>query len=600
MPDLEFLLTPMPEASEVLVCLELDAPVASGPTGVDLLLFLPTWTPGSYLIREFSRHLSRVLAEDAGSGTSLACTKISKNRFLVRCHASTRRVRLNYRVFAHELTVRTADVTGEHAFWNHACLLLWPVGGHDLTARLTVELPNGWDAACALRRAEPVGEATQGRCRIGLFAENMERAYDAPFLAGQLHRLRWESLGVEHEVVLEGLASVPIPPNLQGDLQRVVEAAASVFQAPLPYPRYSFLCLFTADGHGGLEHGDSTVLLASRTALHSERGYREFLALAAHELFHAWNVKRMRPAEFWRYDYESENYTRLLWLLEGWTAYYDDLLCFRAGLMSRADYLGVLAKSIQTLPGNPGRLRLSLADSSFDAWIRLYRPDENTRNSSQNYYVNGSVAALCMDLLVRRTTKGERGLDEVLRSLFTATYGAGRGFTEQDVWDALAAVAGESVVEPVRRLVTEAFEPELPALLASLGVKMDWREMDRPYLGLQFEPGQTTITSVTAGSPASAAGLQAGDEVLAIDALRVDSSRWQEVFQSLARINQPLQMLISRRGVVQTRAATPSNGPGTVTLVVDDKASVDAAALLQSWLPIASAKAAGRTPPTAL
>lgn len=585
MPDLEFLLTPIPAASEVLVSLETQASWHPGAIGSDLILFLPTWTPGSYLIREFSRHLSQFQAEDADTGAPLACRKTSKNRFAVRCLASTRRVRIRYRVYAHELTVRTADVTGEHAFWNHACVLLWPVSGDILTARITVELPEGWDYACALPTAEPAGRASAGMHRVGLLAESMERAYDAPFLAGRLIRQRWESRGVEHEVVLDGIAAVPVPDQLLGDLQRVVEAAAAVFQGPLPYVRYSFLCLFTADGHGGLEHSDSTVLLAARTSLHNERGYREFLALAAHELFHAWNVKRMRPVEFWRYDYENENYTRLLWLLEGWTAYYDDLLCFRAGLMNRADYLGVLAKSIQTLSGNPGRLRLSLADSSFDAWIRLYRPDENTRNSSQNYYVNGSIAAMCMDLHVRRRTQGKRSLDDVLRRLFAATYGAGRGLTDEDVWGAFAAEADETVAQQLRQLVTEGFDPKLAPLLHAFGVKLDIRETERPYLGLQFDLGQTTVASVTAGSPASAAGLQAGDEILAVDSLRVDSSRWQDVFQAVARVDQPLQVLMSRRGVVQTRNATPAKGPGTVALVVDEKADAEATALRASWLP---------------
>ena len=591
MPDLEFLLTPSPAASEVLVSLEFQASSQPGATGSDLLLFLPTWTPGSYLVREFSRHLSQVQAEDADSGALLACKKASKNRFAVSCLASTRRVRLRYRVYAHELTVRTADVTGEHAFWNHACVLLWPVGGDTLTARITVDLPEGWDFGCALRTTEPAGRAPTGVHRVALLADSMERAYDAPFLAGRLLRQRWQSRGIEHEVVLDGLATVPVPDKLLGDLQRVVETAAAVFQGQLPYARYSFLCLFTADGHGGLEHSDSTVLLAARTSLHSERGYREFLALAAHELFHAWNVKRMRPVEFWRYDYENENYTRLLWLLEGWTAYYDDLLCFRAGLMSRVDYLGILAKSIQTLSGNPGRLRLSLADSSYDAWIRLYRPDENTRNSSQNYYVNGSIAAMCMDLQVRLHTKGRRCLDDVLRRLFATTYGSGRGFEEVDVWAAFAAETDDALAQQVRALVTGGFDPELTPLLLAVGVKLETREAERPYLGLQFDSGQTTVASVTVGSPASAAGLQAGDEILAIDSLRVDSSRWQEVFQAVARVDQPLQVLIARRGVVQTRTATPANGPGTVSLAIDDKANAEAAALREAWLPAPTAPA---------
>lgn len=590
-PDLEFLLAPSRHSSELILTCEFEVASIGNGDQREAVLFLPSWTPGSYLIREFSRHLTGVSAEDAASGARLPCAKTSKNRFAIGFSAATGRIRVHYRVYAHELTVRTADVTEEHAFWNHACVLLWPVGGESLSARITVELPEEWDLACALPTTIASGSAAPGTRRIGLRAEDMAHAYDAPCLLGRLQRHRWSYQGVEHEVVFEGLGPVPAPERMVTDLQQVVAAAAAVFRGPIPYTRYTFLCLFTADGHGGLEHCDSTVLLASRTALHGERTYREFLGLAAHELFHAWNVKRMRPVEFWRYDYEHENYTRLLWLLEGWTAYYDDLLCLRAGLMTRSDYLGVLAKSIQAVLNNPGRFRLSLADSSFDAWIRLYRPDENTRNSSQNYYGNGSIAALCMDLAVRSATKGERSLDDVLRHLFSNTYGQGRGLCEVDVWAAFTSIGGERTAELARRLVEEPFDPDLAGLLAPFAIKMERREADRPFLGLQFDSGQTTVASVTAHTPAHAAGLQPGDEILAIQRLRVDGSRWQDVFQAVARVDQPLEVLFARRGMVFTKSVVPAKGPGTVALVVDEQAAPEAVAMGDGWVPLGGSAA---------
>lgn len=593
-PDLEFLISTARQTSELILTCEFEVASIGCGDQQQVVLFLPSWTPGSYLIREFSRHLAEVGAEDAASGERLPCTKSSKNRFAIRFPASTRRLRVRYRVYAHELTVRTADLTEEHAFWNHACVLLWPVGGESLSARITIELPEEWDLACALPTTSSAGSAAPGTRRIGLRAEDMAHAYDSPCLLGHLQRHRWIHEGVEHEVVFEGLGPVPVPERMLTDLQQVVAAAAAVFGGKVPYRRYTFLCLFTADGHGGLEHCDSTVLLAARTALHGERTYREFLGLAAHELFHAWNVKRMRPIEFWRYDYEHENYTRLLWLLEGWTAYYDDLLCLRAGLMTRSDYLGVLAKSIQAVLNNPGRFRLSLAESSFDAWIRLYRPDENTRNSSQNYYGNGSIAALCMDLAVRSATKGERSLDDVLRHLFSTTYGQARGLTEGDVWAAFASIGGEPTAELARRLVEQPFDPDLAGLLAPFAIKIERREADRPYLGLQFESGQTTVASVTAHTPAHAAGLQPGDELLAIHRLRVDGSRWQDVFQAVARVDQPLEVLFARRGMVLTKSVVPAKSPGSVALVVDEKGAPEALVMRDGWIPQGSS-AVGRS-----
>lgn len=549
-----------------------------------LELFLPTWTPGSYLIREFAKHLSRVEAVDAADGTPLACRKVAKNRFVIDVVGRIERVRVAYRVYAHELTVRTADVTADHAFWNHACVLLWPVGGNDLQAWITLDLPASWEVATALPRTQGAANPAPNRQRLTFLARGIDHALDSPVLAGTLQRVPWTTRGVAHEAVLDGLAGIEPPTTLAQDLHRIVEVAADVFGLPLPYERYVFLCLFAADGHGGLEHSESTTLLFSRTALRSDKGYREFLALAAHELFHAWNVKRLRPVEFWSYDYEQENYTSLLWLLEGWTAYYDDLLCLRAGLMSPTDYLGIVAKSIQSLWNTPGRHQSSLHESSFDAWIRLYRPDENTRNSSLNYYAHGAVAAMCMDLEVRAATKGARCLDHVLRHLYANTYAAGRGFTEQDVWAAFEAVADARVAEQARRLVHDHLEPNLVDALARVGVKLELRDTERPHLGLQFDAGATTVGSVTRDSPAHRAGLQPGDEILAIQNLRVTSSSWPDVFQAVATVGRPLEVLFARRGAVRSTSATPEPGQGTVTLSLAE-ASEAIVTLREGWLP---------------
>lgn len=582
--ELEYTIQVGDAPGELSVALEIPLP-ATAQEGGRLDLFLPTWTPGSYLIREFAKHLSRVEAADAANGTPLACRKIAKNRFEVRVAGQVERVRVTYRVYAHELTVRTADVTADHAFWNHACVLLWPVGGNDLKARITLDLPSGWEVATALPQTSESSKAEPSRRRPSFLARGIDHALDSPVLAGTLRRVAWTTRGIAHEAVLDGLAGIEPPATLAQDLHRIVEVAADVFGQPLPYERYVFLCLFAADGHGGLEHSESTTLLFSRTSLRSDKGYREFLALAAHELFHAWNVKRLRPVEFWRYDYEQENYTSLLWLLEGWTAYYDDLLCLRAGLLTPSEYLGIVAKSIQSLWNTPGRRQSSLHESSFDAWIRLYRPDENTRNSSLNYYAHGSIAAMCMDLEVRIATNGARCLDHVLRHLYAKTYTADRGFTEQDVWAAFEAITDARVAALARRLVHDHLEPDLGEVLARIGVKLELRETERPHLGLQFDAGATTVGSVTRDSPAHRAGLQPGDEILAIQNLRVTSSTWLEVFQAVAAVGRPLEVLFARRGAMRSASATPEPGQGTVALTLAE-ASEAIVSLRNGWLPM--------------
>ncbi|MBL8734367.1 MAG: M61 family metallopeptidase [Planctomycetes bacterium] len=584
MPPLVYRLDATQPASHRLgveLDLDLDALRAAGSlAGEELLLFLPTWTPGSYLIREYSRQLSRVEASGA-DGAILPCVKVAKNRFRIATPAGARTVRIRYQVYARELSVRTADVTAEHAYWNHACVLLWPVAARRLAVQLTVQHPPEWRLACALGQLHtPL--ATPGS--VTLMAHDLDEVLDSPILIGDFEQIEWQVAGVTHRIVLDGLGGVRPPETLIADLTRIIERAAAVFGGALPYRDYTFLCLFAAEGHGGLEHAASTTLLMARTALSDAKQYREFLGLAAHEHFHAWNVKRMRPVEFWDYDYENENYSSLLWLVEGWTAYYDDLLCHRAGLLTREDYLAVMAKNVNTMLTGPGRLRLSLAESSFDAWIRLYRPDENTRNSSQNYYGNGAVAALCLDLMIRRTTRGAASLDDVLRRLYDHTFGQGRGYTREDVADAVRSVAGVEVVRAHAALVDGALDPDLAALLGDFGIRVRALENPKPYFGVSFNSGSTTVASVTLDSPADRAGIAPGDECIAVAGLRVDSSNWNDVFAAVARCGVAIEVLLARRGVITRLFVTPGATMPGVAFEILDVATTEQQHLRDLWL----------------
>jgi predicted metalloprotease with PDZ domain len=543
---------------------------------------LPAWTPGSYLIREYARHLGRVRAFDARTGGEVPCRKNRKNRFAVEVPASVERLRITYEVYAHELTVRTSDLTDQHAYWNHACVLLWPVGDEARSARIRVDTRPGWQVACSLPRdaAAPAGEAPG----ITLLARDLHHAIDSPFLAGRLDRLDFTVDGVPHALVLDGLAGVRPPATLVADISAIVADAQAVFSDRLPYESYLFLCLFAADGHGGLEHAESSTLLMSRTALASDKGYREFLGLAAHEVFHAWNGKRLRPAEFWTYDYEVENHTEMLWLIEGWTAYYDDLLCVRAGVMSRTDYLAVIARNVESMRAAPGRHRASLRESSFDAWIRLYRPDENTRNSSQNYYVNGSVAALCLDLWLRARTGGVSSLDCVLRDLWARTFRIGRGYELDDVHAVLREHGGEEAVVTLEHLVGGDLDPDVESLIAPFGCRAVHRDADQPQLGVTFQAGGTVVASVTADSAAHAGGIAPGDEVLGLQGLRVDADRWSDVFQATATAGEPIDVLVARRGVLTTCRVRPSPSRGKIGFEFDKDAPATMLAMREAWL----------------
>lgn len=549
---------------------------AFGPEGE---LFLATWTPGSYLLREYSRQLSRVTAADADSGIELPCAKTAKNRFAVQVRDDTRRIRVAYRVYAHELTVRTADFTDDHAYWNNACMLLWPVGRRELPCTLQVAMPVGWDAASSLEVVDrQAGEITWR-------ASDLDEAIDSPCLLGRFDRVEFTAAGVPHVAVLDGLDGLEPSASFAADLTAIIEAAAEVFGGALPYSNYQFLCLFTDDGYGGLEHRSSCTLLSKRTVFTGAKAYREFLALCAHELFHVWNVKRLRPVELWECDYERENYTQFLWLAEGWTAYYDDLLCLRAGRCTDKQYLEqVVTKNIERVLGGAGRHKLSLAESSHDAWIRLYRPDENTRNSSQNYYVNGAVAAMCLDLTIRRDSAGAACLDTVLQELWKQTFAEGRGYAMEDVVAAIRSVGGDAAVELVQTLVHGPLDPPLRELLADFGITFAIDRLDRPYLGVAFKPDSTRIASVQDGTAAADGGLHPDDEIVALRGLRVTSDNWREVFDAVAHIDEPIALLIARRGVIKTMQVTPRGNPTSVVLAVDPKAEAQAVKLRTGWL----------------
>lgn len=546
------------------------------PESGELELFFATWTPGSYLIREYARHVSH-LACEAADGSKIDIAQVAKNRWRVRAPGHEH-VRLRYLVHAHELTVRTSHVDADHAYWNGACVYAWPVGAETQPASIRVDLPEGWDLVTQLPEQTRDGTARVHR------AADLDAAIDAPFLAGKLDRMPFEVQGVPHEYVFYGLGPIPTAEALIPDTVRIIEEAAQVFGGPLPYDRYAFYSLHTDQGGGGLEHTESSTLLAPRTTFADGKPYRGFMGLVAHEHFHVWNVKRMRPAEFWQFDYEREVPTELLWVAEGFTAYYDDHLCLRAGVHTVDSYLAILAGNINALSGNPGRFALSLSRSSFDAWVRLYRADADTRNTSQNYYTNGSLAALVLDLTIRSESAGERSLDDAMRGLWSTTWEQGRGYTRADVDRCLSDAAGCDMRARVAALVDGPFDPDFQSLLTAFGVTWKAPRDTRPYLGVALGTPAPTIQRVVAGSPADRAGLCPGDELLAVQSLRATADSWEQLWDQLARPGEPVELLLARRGRIESCTVTPGESPATLQLGLEPSPTADVASLRQGWL----------------
>ncbi|HLU38236.1 MAG TPA: peptidase M61 [Planctomycetota bacterium] len=547
-------------------------------------LFLPVWTPGSYLIREHQRHVGGVRARDAANGAPIAWHKTAKNRYRFEPPPGCTRLHVDYEVFAHELTVRTADLTEEHAFWNGVNLFLWPTDARDAEATVDVLLPAGWRLFSAL-------PATREGSGVRLTARGLDQLADSPALAcADPVVFEFEAMGKPHRFVFDGMAGVELPADLVGDTRAVIEQAARVFGlSSLPYDRYDFLVLAADKGHGGLEHADSSVLLVPRTGLATTKGYRDFLGLVAHEHFHVFNVKRMRPAELWQVDYGAENHTTLLWVAEGFTAYYDDLLCRRAGVLPVARYLQIVADNIADALRTPGRLVHSLAQASYDAWIKFYRPDEDSKNSSQSYYVDGGLAAMCIDLEIRRRTDGRRSLDDAMAHLWRSTWCVGRGFTEADVVEAISIAADADLGSFVRALVDGPFDPDFAAALRPFGLVLAAAEPSAetpPFLGIQLQSGTTTIQSALRDGPAVRGGLSAGDEILALGGLRVGASTFDDVLRAVGRAGKPLTALVARRGRVITREVIPGapSQRGGCTLEVAPDSTPRQDALRRGWL----------------
>ncbi len=510
----------MPRPHSHLFEVEALYPASEGP----LTLAMPVWTPGSYLVREFARNVQELSAATE-RGDSLPIARLDKRSFQVA--APGQRIRIRYRVYANELTVRTSHLDGSHGYFNGASLFFYSEAHRHLEHRVMVHAPPGWNVFCAL-----------DRFGADLVAPNYDELIDSPVEVGPETPLEFRALGVAHQVVVWGEAQLDRP-RLIADLQKICEVEAQLFGG-LPMQRYLFLIFLVDKGRGGLEHKSSASLLFPRFQLATSKGWEDFLTLVAHEYFHLWNVKRIKPRSLVPFNYGEENYTRLLWAFEGVTSYYDNLLVRRAGLMSAARYLARLGEAITSLHGTPGRRVQSLDDASLSAWIKHYRPDENSPNSAISYYLKGEIVTSLLDLEVRRATGNQRSLDDLMRLLWKR-FGDGRGLPEDGVENAASEIAGADLSAFFNRALRSTEELDYSPF-EHVGLEARFRVKEsaadrggspprlkpaelkpKGWLGATFKSG-STIACVLDGSPAMNGGLYAEDEVVALDGYRVDGA----------------------------------------------------------------------------
>lgn len=501
-------------------------------------LTLPAWLPGSYLVRDFARHIVKLSASQGGQ--ALAVRKLDKSRWQVEALAganSKQPLIISYQVYAYDLSVRTAYLDHTRAYFNGSSLFLQVEEQQEQPVSVTLHKPGKpyahWQVATTLpaRKVDKQG--------YGLYsAENYLSLIDFPVEIGELAIAEFKAMGVPHRLIVSGRHRADLK-TISRDLKRICEHHIRFF-GEAPFQRYDFLLYAAADNqYGGLEHCDSTSLICPRSWLpvkgeqHETSNYQDFLGLCSHEYFHAWHVKRIRPTIFGQPDLSREAYTRLLWVFEGFTAYYDTLALVRCGLMSEQEYLAALDKDITRYLRTPGRQIQPLEDSSFDTWIKLYKPDENTPNSQISYYLKGSLVALAMDLSLR--LKG-KSLDMVMHALWQRYSNSGLLVEEDSIQALIAEVCGQKLATLFRDCVQGVGDPPLKTLLAKFGLELSTpkpgeADLVRQQLGLQLAADDTRISHVFSGSAAEQAGLAAGDVIIAHDELKASAKSLKQLLK---------------------------------------------------------------------
>lgn len=539
-------------------------------------LMLPVWTPGSYLVREFARHVEDLRAE--AGGRPLGASKSRKNRWRIETGGADP-ITVRYRVYSRELSVRTNFVDSRFAVLNGAPTFLTLVEAGPRPHEVAVTLPPEWKATVSPLAPSPSGAPHR------YVAPDYDTLVDSPLVAGNPSLHAFVEGGARHVLANEGEAGVWDGPRSAADVQRIVQAYLKLW-GRVPYDRYVFFNLIVEAG-GGLEHRDSTVLMTSRWRTGTRRDYLGWLSLVSHEYFHVWNVKRLRPVELGPFDYENEVHTANLWVGEGFTDYYDGLMVRRAGLSSRDEYLEQLSNTIRDLQTTPGRLVQSAAQSSYDAWIKLYRPDENSPNSTISYYTKGGVIGFLLDARVRVATNGARTLDDVMRLAYERHSGT-RGFTTEEFRRAASEVAGVDLSAWFARAADSTEELDYDEALDWFGLrfKPGQAREDKGWLGAttKNDAGRLVVSQVRRGTPAHAAGLNVDDEILAIDAFRVRADQLDSRLEHY-RPGQRISVLVARRDELVRIDVTLGTEPGRGwSLEVRPDATAEQRARLAAWL----------------
>lgn len=523
-------------------------------SGAKEIVALPVWTPGSYLVREYAKNVQDISARSA-NGNQLKIQKIDKNHWEVKGKRG-QDIIISYKVYSFEHSVRTSYLNSEHALVVPASVLMYWQKNQQRKHHLHINMPDSWSTITTA--LEPFNQPDN----VDFIAKNYDELVDSPLELGNQHVIEFEVLGKPHTMALYGASNYQ-DSVLISDFTKIMEAEAAIFGG-LPYDHYTYI-IHVEEGRGGLEHANSSVNFIQRWSFNDEKRYKSFLALIAHEFFHTWNVKRIYPKGIATFDYDNENYLDELWMAEGFTSYYDELILQRIGHTKKAAYLEVLKDEINTLEARPGKLHQSVAESSYDAWIKFYRRNEHSPNSTISYYNKGHLLGLLLDIKIIAATQGKSNLDDVMLKLYKQFALKKKGYTSDDVRRVCESVSGLKLTTFFQDYVFGVEPLPYAEVFALAGLDMDSTSEKSSYHGavLKNQAGRIMITSVVESSPAWNAGLNVKDELLAIDGFRTKRSS-PDYFREKVPGDRII-CTVSRNGILKDLHLTVGFKPSSIT-----------------------------------
>ena len=542
----------------------------------ELNFTMPVWAPGSYLVREFSKSVEDFAAQNSG-GKPLNWERTDKNTWTVQTRGA-KKVTVMYRVYAYEMSVRTSYLNTSHGYFNGTSIFMYVEDHKDLPAIVKIEPFEGWNmVSTGLKQL-------RGQ-KWTYTAPDYDVLVDAPFEVGTHEDWEFSAAGLPHRVAMYGWGNYDDKDQVMQDMAKVVEACTEVF-GENPNDDYLFIVQNLTNGSGGLEHLNSTTLQVNRWTYGPGR-YNSFLGLAAHEYFHLWNVKRIRPEALGPFDYQNENYTHHLWVMEGFTSYYADILLMRAGFKSEDDFLNSYFGTVSRVESQPGTRVQSMAMASFEAWIKAYRPNENSYNTTISYYSKGEVLAGLLDLIILHETKGEKNLDDAMQILYNDIYKKkGRGFTTEELIAVFEEVAGIEMDDWFDRYVFGVEVPDYETIYgyAGLNVSNSMEGNNEPHFGARMN-GSMEVSGVARGTTAYDGGINVEDEIIAINGFRVSSDSQLERHLSEAGVGGTIEVTVSRDNVLQTLTMEVKNDPG-VRMNIEFQPNMSAlqTTVLKQWL----------------